>query len=74
MLLLSLSALLYFWTSFLAVLSYLGALKLNAKRGRVASPLDFTPDIYLIFHVIWFFNTTENVAKNNLLWKFFIKL
>ena len=51
-----------FWASFLTDLSYLAAA--NAKGGS------FSSDWYVIFHVIWFFNTNGNVAKNNWYWKF----
>ena len=32
--------------------------------------LSLSPGFHVIFHVVWLFNTNEDVTKNNWLWKF----
>ena len=41
------------------------------RKGMESSiSLGFTPNFEVIFHVIWFFNTNENVTENKFLQKF----
>ena len=42
---------------------------MQKEEGSSLSPV-FTPDIYVIFHVIWLINTNEEVMKNKSLQKF----
>ena len=59
----------WFWGSFL-VNNYWYQGAVNTKKKETSISLSFTTCCHVSFHVIWFFNTSEDITKNSWLWRF----